>query len=153
MKSDYRGLSNESSTRIRDSCLEGSNLTIHPAERDLLSCTPQQNKVHLSTWFLNQTWNSGHCHLPKISNHKPLTISKSCIVQQDPQIKQHLLLLVERTSLCTWKCFTKVVSGVHSKAKNAFDCSERAKVILSFNYLIKSLFRDTAGQSSGVFEL
>ena len=32
---------------------------------------------------------------------------------------------------------TKVASGVHLEAKSAFDHSERAKVILPFNYLIK----------------
>lgn len=43
------------------------------------------------------------CHLPEISNHGIVTLSKGCIVEQDPQIRQHLLLLVPRKKFLLWK--------------------------------------------------
>lgn len=110
-------------------------------------------ELYASPWFLNQTQISDH-HLPKISNHEAVTISKSCIVQQDPQIKQHLLLIVKRMILCSWKLHSKLASGGHLKTKKCVQLQWGSKGNISLQLPYQSpLVRDTAGQGAGAFEL
>ncbi|MCQ8205870.1 hypothetical protein NP569_26650, partial [Vibrio parahaemolyticus] len=55
---------------------------------NLLSCEVLQGEeVTAFQLYLTLDW----LPTPKMSNHRSVTLSKSCIVEQDPHIRQHLL--------------------------------------------------------------